>query len=147
MPLLYCGDWNSDPPVSTSDRGVTVPGMPVVLCPVVMAYNWIRSRIKGQHDIRFGLDLARFRVEEWHPELFGPKGQFTFNGSVTLPGKGSLNQYNNYAAFLLGLPQQVAKSIEPDWMSPRQWMEDLYFRDRWQASRNLTLTLGARWEY
>jgi hypothetical protein len=103
---------------------------------------------KGQHDIRFGLDLARFRVNEWHPEQGGgPKGTFTFNGSVTLPGAGSPNQFNNYAAFLLGLPQQVSKTIEPDWMSPRQWMEGYYFRDRWQASHNLTLTLGVRWEY
>ena len=102
---------------------------------------------KGQHDIRFGLDLARFRVNEWHPEQGGgPKGTFTFNGSVTLPGTGSPNQFNNYAAFLLGLPQQVSKTIG-DWMSPRQWMEGYYFRDRWQASRNLTLTLGVRWEY
>ena len=26
-------------------------------------------------------------------------------------------------------------------------MEGFYFRDRWQATRNLTLTLGVRWEY
>ncbi|HLJ15368.1 MAG TPA: carboxypeptidase regulatory-like domain-containing protein [Bryobacteraceae bacterium] len=103
---------------------------------------------KGSHEIRFGLDLARFRVNEWHPELGGgPKGTFTFDGSVTLPGTGSPNQFNNYAAFLLGLPQAISKTIEPDWMSPRQWMEGYYFRDRWQASRNLTLTLGLRWEY
>jgi hypothetical protein len=103
---------------------------------------------KGHHDIRFGLDLARYRVNEWHPEQGGgPKGTFTFDGSVTLPGSGSPNQFNNYAAFLLGLPQQVGKTIEDDWMSPRQWMEGYYFRDRWQAMRNLTLTLGVRWEY
>ena len=103
---------------------------------------------KGAHDIRFGADVARYRINEWHPEQGGgPRGTFTFNGSVTLPGTGSPNQFNNYAAFLLGLPQQISKSIQPDWSSPRQWMEGYYFRDRWQASRNLTLTLGARWEY
>jgi len=103
---------------------------------------------KGQHDIRFGLDVARLRDNEWHPELGGgPKGTFTFNGSVTLPGTGSPNQFSNYAAFLLGLPQSISKTIEPDWMSPRQWMEGSYLRDRWQVSHNLTLTLGVRWEY
>jgi len=103
---------------------------------------------KGAHDLRFGLDIARQRVNEWHPELGGgPKGSFTFNGSVTLPGSGSPNQFNNYAAFLLGLPQSISKAIEPDWMSPRQWMEGFYFRDRWQVSHNLTLTMGVRWEY
>ncbi len=98
--------------------------------------------------MRFGVDVARYRVNEWHPELGGgPKGTFTFNGSVTLPGTGSPNQFNNYAAFLLGLPQQISKSIAPDWRSPRQWMEGTYFRDRWQVNHNLTLTLGMRWEY
>jgi hypothetical protein len=103
---------------------------------------------KGQHEIRFGGDLARFRVNEWHPETGGgPVGQFTFNGAVTLPGTGSPTQFNNYAAFLLGLPQSISKTISPGWMSPRQWMDALYFRDRWQVTHNLTLTLGMRWEY
>ena len=102
----------------------------------------------GAHDIRFGADIARFRINEWHPELGGgPRGTFTFNGSVTLPATGSPSQFNNYAAFVLGLPQQISKTIQPDWSSPRQWMDGLYFRDRWQASRKLTLTLGLRWEY
>jgi hypothetical protein len=48
VPLLYCGDWNSEPPVSSIDNGVTVPGMPVVFWALVMAYNWIRSRIWGE---------------------------------------------------------------------------------------------------
>ena len=103
---------------------------------------------KGTHDIRFGVDIARYRMNEWHPEQGGgPRGAFTFNGSVTLPGTGSPNQFNNYAAFLLGLPQQISKTIQPDWSSPRQWMEGYYFRDRWQVNRSLTLTLGVRWEY
>jgi hypothetical protein len=103
---------------------------------------------KGAHDIRFGADIARYRINEWHPEQGGgPRGTFTFNGSVTLPGTGSPNQFNNYAAFLLGLPQQISKTIQPDWSSPRQWMEGFYFRDRWQATHRLTLTLGLRWEY
>jgi hypothetical protein len=103
---------------------------------------------KGTHDIRFGADVARYRINEWHPEQGGgPRGTFTFNGSVTLPGTGAPNQFNNYAAFLLGLPQQISKTIQPDWSSPRQWMDGLYFRDRWQVSRSLTLSLGVRWEY
>jgi hypothetical protein len=103
---------------------------------------------KGHHEMRFGSDIARYRVNEWHPEIGGgPKGTFTFNGSVDLPGTGSPNQFNNYAAFLLGLPQQVSKSIAPDYSTPRQWMDGLYFRDRWLVTHNLTVTLGVRWEY
>jgi len=107
-------------------------------------FGWM----KGQHDIRFGLDVARIQLNEWHPERGGgPIGSFTFDGSVTLPGSGSANQFNNYAAFLMGLPQTISKTIEPDWMAPRQWMEGYYFRDRWRVNDKLTLTLGLRWEY
>jgi hypothetical protein len=57
--------------------------------------------------MRFGADIARYRMNEWHPEQGGgPRGTFTFNGSVTLPGTGSPNQFNNYAAFLLGISSE-----------------------------------------
>jgi hypothetical protein len=108
-------------------------------------FGWTRDR----HEMRFGTDVARLRVNEWHPEQGGgPRGQFTFDGSVTaLRGGSSPNQFNNWAAFLLGLPQSMAKSVQPDDSAPRQWLEGYYFRDRWQASKNLTVTLGTRWEY
>jgi hypothetical protein len=122
--------------------------LPKYIASTYFTYSLNFGWTKGQHDIRFGADIARIRTNEWHPEQGGgPLGTFTFNGSVTLPGSGSPNQFNNYAAFLLGLPQQVSKTIEPDWSSPRQWMEGYYFRDRWQVNHNLTLTLGVRWEY
>ncbi|NWG14499.1 MAG: TonB-dependent receptor [Acidobacteria bacterium] len=48
----------------------------------------------------------------------------------------------------LGLPQQVQKSLQYyDPMSTREWQIALYFRGRWQATPNLTLNLGLRWEY
>ncbi len=122
--------------------------LPKYIASTYFTYSLNFGWTKGQHEIRFGADIARIRTNEWHPEQGGgPLGTFTFNGSVTLPGTGSPNQFNNYAAFLLGLPQQVSKTIQPDWSSPRQWMEGYYFRDRWQVNRNLTLTLGIRWEY
>lgn len=104
---------------------------------------------KGKHDIRFGADFARYRVNEWHPELGGgPRGQFNFDGTLTtIRGGASASQFNNWAAFLLGMPHDVNKSVEPDWTSLRQWLTGYYFRDRWQVTRNLTLTLGLRYEY
>jgi hypothetical protein len=122
--------------------------LPKYIRSTYFTYSLNAGWTKGRHEMRFGLDVARYRVNEWHPELGGgPKGTFTFNGSVTLPGAGSPNQFNNYAAFLLGLPQQVSKSIAPDYSTPRQWMDGFYFRDRWHVNHNLTLTLGIRWEY
>lgn len=106
---------------------------------------------KATHDIRFGVDIARSRLNHWHPESGGngPRGRFEFAGGVTgLNGGAAPNQYNAYAAFLLGLPQQVGKAVQViDPSNPFERQYGLYLRDRWQATRNLTLTLGLRWEY
>ena len=106
---------------------------------------------KAAHDIRFGVDIARSRLNHWHPESGGngPRGCFEFVGGVTaLNGGAAPSQYNAYAAYLLGMPQQVGKAVQViDPSDPLERQYGLYFRDRWQATRNLTLTLGLRWEY
>jgi hypothetical protein len=106
--------------------------------------------IKGSHDIRFGADIARYRTEAWKPEAGqGPRGGFVFQNGITgLRNGPAPNQFNHYAAFLLGLPFSAGKSIQYyDPMAASQWLYGFYFRDRWQATRRLTLTLGLRWEY
>ncbi len=105
---------------------------------------------KGSHEMRWGLDIARYRVNQWHPELGGgPRGYFAFNPGLTGLNGGTIatNQFNAYAGFLLGLVSSSSKSQQPEDTTPRQWLNGLYFRDRWQVTRNLTLTLGLRWEY
>ncbi len=107
--------------------------------------------VKSAHDIRFGVDLTRARLNHWHPEVGGngPRGRFAFTGGITaLNGGPAPSQFHSYAAYLLGLPQQVGKSVQVvDPSDPFERQYGLYFRDRWQATRNLTLTLGVRWEY
>ncbi len=109
--------------------------------------NWSH----GKHDIRFGADIARQHMNHWQPELGGrsPRGDFRFTGGVTaLRGGTSPNRFNAMADFLLGLPQNLGKALQYyDPMTTREWLEGYYFRDRWQATSNLTLTLGLRWEY
>lgn len=105
---------------------------------------------KGAHDIRFGFDLIRLRLNHWQPQLGGgPRGSFTFAGGVTaLNGGASPNLFNAYATFLLGLTTQASKTEQfYDPMTMREWQFGWYVRDRWQVSRNLTLSLGVRLEY
>ena len=67
----------------------------------------------GAHEFRFGFDMIRYHLNHWQPELGGgPRGQFTFNGSTTATIGYSPNQFNSYAAFLLGLPDDVQKSYQ-----------------------------------
>ncbi len=106
------------------------------------------TKLVGNHDVRFGIDVVRHQLDHWQPEIgAGPRGRFNFTGNETaLSGGASANQYNQFAAFLLGTPQSVEKSLQHELMTTREWQLGFYFRDRWQVNRNLTLTLGLRYE-
>ena len=131
--------------------GQTETWMPKILFDNTWTYTVNAGWTKGRHDIRFGMDIAREQEHHWHPEQGsnGPRGRLWFEGGVTaLRGGPAPNQYNSWAAFLLGQPQRVGKSLQFfDPMSTREWRHGYYFRDRWQATRRLTLSLGLRWEY
>jgi hypothetical protein len=110
------------------------------------------SKIFGSHEFRFGADIVRHELNHWQPEIgAGPRGRFNFTGNETAlkgapTGTPGPNQYNSLAAFLLGTSQSAEKSLQYEVMTTREWQYGFFFRDRWQARRNLTLTLGLRYE-
>ena len=133
-----------------SALGMTDTWVPVDRHDYTYTYTTNVSWSKGKHDIRSGLDISRYGMNHWQPESGnGPRGTFTFNGGATaLNGGTASNRFNGMADFLLGLPQTIEKSLQfYDPMSTREWQIALYFRDRWQVTSNLTLSLGLRWEY
>ncbi len=106
------------------------------------------SKIRGSHEIRFGFDMIRHAMNHWQPETANPRGEIAFSGFTTaLRGGASPQTVNSYAAALLGLPQTYNKSVQFFDMKTREWQLGWYVRDRWQASRNLTVNLGLRYEY
>ncbi len=106
------------------------------------------SLIKNAHNIRFGFQGLRHHMNHWQPEIGGgPRGRFDFNRGITgLNGGPSLNQFNAYASFLMGLPQIMRKSLQWEKMAIFNPQLGWYIRDRWQATPKLTLTLGLRYE-
>lgn len=105
--------------------------------------------IKGAHSIRFGLDVSRQDMNHLTAEQgAGPRGTFQFTGGVTsLKGGTAPNQFNAFAAYLLGLPSTVGKTVPVEApVTTRAWTEGFYVRDQWQATRNLTVTAGVRYE-
>lgn len=105
---------------------------------------------KGRHNLRWGGELANQHMNHYQPAgTFGPRGGFSFTGGITgLNGGPAPNQFNSLAAFLLGRPATLGKSIPTtDFMRTRLWSMGFYFRDRWEVSRSITLNLGMRWEY
>jgi hypothetical protein len=115
----------------------------------VMNVGWL----KGNHNIRFGTDIYYQALNHTQPEIsggdsFGARGGFRFqSGPTQIQGGPGGNQYNAFAAFLLGVPNRVGRLglVEP--YTTRNWQYSLYIRDQWQASSKLTISYGTRWEY
>ena len=116
----------------------------------VANFNWTR----GSHEVRFGADVFRVRVEMLQPQITGApqhpaSGGFNFAGGPTqIRGGASANQFNTYAAFLLGLPTELGRTVQvPDTYKHQSWSNSMYVRDRWSVTQKLSLSYGVRYEY
>jgi len=111
--------------------------------------NWL----KGRHNLRFGTDIYLQALNHTQPELSGTyytaRGGFQFRGNPTLlRGGPTSNQFNSWAAFLLGLSNEFGRLLEvDDPYTTRMRSYSFYARDQWQAASKLTVSYGARWEY
>ena len=112
-------------------------------------YNANATWTKGKHNVRFGLDISRQHMNHLTAEQgAGPRGSFTFTGGVTaLKGGAAPNQFNAFAAYMLGLPSTVGKTVPVENpATTRSWAEGFYVKDQWQATRDLTVSAGVRYE-
>jgi hypothetical protein len=113
-----------------------------------IANNW--NKIKGTHIIKWGFDG---RLEQYfllQTATYSPRGRFTFTqGPTSLNAAGAPpNGFANaFASFLLDLPNGVGRDLAVMEPTRRDKVYSLYFQDKWQATKKLTLDLGARWEY
>lgn len=101
--------------------------------------------IRGNHTIKTGADLRRFRFDR----LVGypASGEYFFGSTYTSNPSISTATGLPYADFLLALPTSVvASTSEVNWSMQR----DLYFgpfiQDDWRVNRKLTLNLGFRYD-
>jgi len=133
--------------------GFGVPNwMPLFRNDETFTHNDSLTWTKGAHQFSFGFDLVRHHLNHWQPELSfgGPRGYLNFGGQTTAlntNGNASVNnQFNAYAQMLLGLSDDVQKGVQYILMTGREWQFGWYGQDRWQVNRNLTLTVGLRYE-
>lgn len=123
----------------------------------VFQYSGNATWIKGNHSIRFGLDISQQHMN--HKEV-GPT-QFNFTGGLTslhcpsesspgcAAGSPPTNEFNAWADFLLGLPQNAVNDVlnVPAYVTLRTWIFAPYVSDTYQLKRNLTLYAGTGWDY
>jgi carboxypeptidase family protein len=105
---------------------------------------------RGTHSLRFGFDFTKYDINHFQPQAAnGPRGGFTFSGGLTsLNGGPATGIYNQWADFLLGLPQTMGKDLQ--YLNPatvRMPQYGMYVRDAWHISRKLTLDYGLRYEF
>ena len=114
----------------------------------VVNFNWTR----GAHNLRFGGDFAQRALNHAQPEVEGQyaggAGGFRFRPGVTeVRGAAAGDRANSFAAFLLGLPQQMGRTLQvPDVFTLHSVRHSYYVGDRWNVTPRLTLNFGLRWE-
>jgi hypothetical protein len=100
---------------------------------------------KGRHNVRFGYDSLFVSMNAYEPA--GTPGRFSFAGGVTGTPGTPVNEFNSYAAFLMGLPSSIEKLGIWGVPASRTWAHSFYVRDRFQVTPRLTMSAGLRWDY
>lgn len=99
------------------------------------------SWIKGNHFMKFGGSYAPYQNNTIFD--FYVNGYFYFSGA---PGNGGIGSGNDFADFLLGLPDNYTQfgSAPSD---IRSVTSSFFLQDEWRVKPGLTLTLGLRYDY
>lgn len=109
------------------------------------------TRVQGRHTIEAGIDETGYKINSRVPSTGSATGSFSFNGKWTgnsgWPGQPH-SAGNAFADFLLG--DAAGSSTAPvgafaQNIYSRDW--GVYVQDTWQATPQLTLTYGLRYEY
>jgi hypothetical protein len=90
---------------------------------------------RGSHSLRAGIDLRR--LSTGRRAANDARGRFDFTGDIT---------GYSMADFMLGLPRTVVPPTDQILGHVGQWRNGIFVNDVWQATRDLTLSLGLRWE-
>jgi hypothetical protein len=131
------------------DIGTTPNWMPLFRKEITYTFSSALTKVFPKHEVRAGVDVVRMDLNHRQAEFgsYGLKGGFGFSGDTT-GGTGYTSlQWNQFAAFMLGLPNSYAKDTQTEEMTGREWQSGYYVRDRWRPTERLTVNAGLRLEY
>ena len=98
----------------------------------------------GRHSIHTGFEWYHYIMNDQYAGNSGAAGSFNFTGQYTSnPTLGA--QGSAFADFLLGLPEEVQQGA-PLHFNLRNSLFGAFVQDTYQATSNITLTLGMRYE-
>ncbi len=97
------------------------------------------STKRGKHTFSLSARYAFQQVNSFSPQY--PAGLLTFSeGLTSLPG--IVDTGDAFASYLLGMPYFAQETIDPEPSYFRRMEGSLALRDRWEARKGLTITLG-----
>ncbi len=113
---------------------------PTPLVPIDRARNTFQyggrlRRVQGRHAVDAGVRLIRRQINGF--ESASHRGEFEFRNDF---GHDVLTN------FRLGRPSRFARAIGEIHRGFRAWDAQLFLGDRWQATSNLTLNIGLRYQ-
>jgi hypothetical protein len=89
----------------------------------------------GKHSLILGYEVRHLQDDATTDN--DPYGYYTFSSTFT---------NNSSADYMLGLYQNLITPEGVPLTAARQWRDFAYVEDNWQATPNLTLNLGGRWD-
>ena len=95
----------------------------------------VTAYTRGAHNVRAGFDLRRLATGRRAAN--DPRGRFDFTGDMS---------GHAVADFMLGLPRTVIPPTDQIQGHVGGWRNGFFVNDEWQAARDLTLSLGLRYE-
>jgi hypothetical protein len=113
------------------------------------ANTW--TKILGNHTLKFGGDLRRVRDALLQEQTFSPRGLYIFSDGQTALNTGSgaskTSFTNDFASFLLDLPNQAGRDLATFFPNYRAWQLFTFAQDKWLVTPKLSADLGVRWEF
>jgi hypothetical protein len=109
-------------------------------------FQWIDnvSLVRGTHSLKAGVEVRRDRFNVSGNQF--TRGQFAFGGQATQNPSSRPGTGYGFADYLLGYVQSSAGSTGLAISQLRATYQAYYLDDTWKLRRNLTLTLGLRYE-
>ena len=109
------------------------------------------SWTRGRHSFKGGFEWTHTLINHFQAQggtFQNARGQFQFNGDATSQQGTTPTWFNEWADFLLGLPNETGKARQLFNPNAERWGNwAWYLQDQWQMTPKMTLTYGVRWEF
>ncbi|HXB70012.1 MAG TPA: TonB-dependent receptor [Candidatus Acidoferrales bacterium] len=100
---------------------------------------------RGRHTVKFGGSFLRYQLN--YLQSNQSRGEYTYTGVFTSVDGSGTNTGDPFADFLLGFPQNTARTKGSGQAYLRQSVTGAFVQDDWRISQRLTVNLGVRYEY